>query len=60
VSGFIERTLDFTGHDGGTDDEQDALVAAVDACGPIYELKLDPPIERPNYRSESDNAGSLV
>lgn len=35
VAGFVERTLDFTGHDGGADDEQDALVSAVDACGPI-------------------------
>lgn len=34
LPGFIERTLDFTGADGGVDDEQDAMVAAVDACGP--------------------------
>lgn len=35
VAGFVERTLDFSGTDGGTDDEQDALVAAIDACGPV-------------------------
>jgi hypothetical protein len=45
VAGFVERTLDFSGIDGGVDDEQDALVAAVDACGPI--IVDHAPIQQP-------------
>lgn len=35
LRGFLDRTKDFTGAEGGIDDEQDALVAACDECGPL-------------------------
>lgn len=59
LSGFLERTLDFTGADGGEDDEQDALVAAVDACGPPSSGPRSNGDGR-TYQSEADRVGSLI
>lgn len=59
LPGFLERTRDFTGVEGGVDDEQDALVAARDACGPIMPRGDGGP-RRPPPRSEADKAASLI
>ena len=60
LPGFLERLADFSGNDGDSDDEVDALVAAVDACGVINEGGGSRGDDRDRFRSEADRAGSLV
>lgn len=50
LRGFLDRTEDFTGAEGGVDDEQDAMVAACDACGPLLAA---PPMQQPGRLDRS-------
>lgn len=57
VAGFVERVLDFTGRDGGADDEIDALVAAIDAAGSIRVVPETPTSEDANRVGAGESSG---